>query len=588
MAANDRQRNRLINRWLQGRARSARRWTLMTNLAGFAMALVLVLQASQIASIIYRVVFKKADVSDCWLAIVLLVVAVLLRMVLSGFQQWSGVQASVEVRRELRNELIAKLSRLGPGYTGSRRAGELSTQMLEQVEALDGFVAQYLPQMTLCVAMPLVILLAVLPMNWAAALILLATAPLIPLFMAIVGMKAADANRRNFQAMASLGAHFLDVVQGLATLKLFQRSKSEARTLGEVSEEFRRRTMQVLRLAFLSSAVLEFFAAISIAILAVYLGFSFLGSLDFGSWSGEVNLYQALFMLVLAPEFYQPLRDLGTHYHARQEAVAAGDRLIDLLDEAEQWQVEGEGSQTISAPVSVQFDNVHARYPGRDEDVLRGINLTLNSGELVAVVGPSGAGKSTLMNLLLGFMPASDGEIRINDVPFAQLGTDSWLKQVAWVSQRTALFSGSVRDNLLLADPEATQERLREVCDQARVSEFLPRLSAGLDTQLGENGAGLSGGQIQRIALARAFLKDAPVVLLDEPTANLDNESEQLVLESLRTLCAGRTVLMLTHRVRSMVEADRILLLRDGQLQPARIDRQTQELVVVDNGEEMR
>jgi ATP-binding cassette subfamily C protein CydD len=383
--------------------------------------------------------------------------------------------------------------------------------------------------------------------------------------MALVGTRAAEANRRNFAALSQLGSHFLDVVQGIVTLKLFDRSRAQVEVIEAGADEFRQRTMQVLRLAFLSSAVLEFFASISIAVVAVYLGFSFLGHLDFGYWDAPVNLYQGLFILLLAPEFYLPLRELGTHYHARQEAVAAADKLRELL-EATPKAIAGEGAGLDATVHQISLEGAGLTYPGRQTPVFTGVNLTLQRGRIVALVGPSGAGKSSLLQVLLGFRQLSEGQVKVNQTPLDMVGSYAWLEQVAWVSQHTTLFPGSLRDNLLLAAPDASEHALYLALEQANALEFVQRLPDGLDTIVGELGSGFSGGQIQRLALARAFLKDAPVLLLDEPTANLDRDSEQLVLESLQTLCAGRLVLMLTHRRSSMLRADEVWQLENGQL----------------------
>jgi ATP-binding cassette subfamily C protein CydD len=542
---------------------------MLAVVAGLLSGFVLVLQADQLSRIIAAVVVEGATLGAVEGALWVLLLALVLRAVLAFLRDWAGQQASIRVRSGLRAELLAKLERLGPAWCQGQRAGDVSTLLLEQVEALDGFVARYLPQMALAVGLPLIIIAFVLPQNWAVALIFLFSAPLIPLFMALVGMKAADANRRNFQALANLGAYFLDVVQGLSTLRLFQRSRGEAQRIHRVSEEFRLRTMQVLRLAFLSSAVLEFFASVSIAVTAVYLGFSFLGELDFGYWDTPVTLQQGLFLLLLAPEFYLPLRELGTHYHARQEAVGAADRLIDLLNEVERAPLGGTASlPDAQAGVALALRQVSLTWPGRHDALLDGLDLSVAAGEHVAIMGPSGAGKSTLMNLLLGFQAPDSGEVTANGVPVAQLDPQCWLGAVAWVSQQTTLFPGTLRDNLMLAAPDASADALWQACRDAHADTFIAALPQGLDTRIEEGGAGLSGGQIQRIALARAFLKDAPVLLLDEPTANLDRDSERLVVAALGVLSRGRTVVTLTHRHDTAQGADRVLRLEQGRLVP--------------------
>jgi ATP-binding cassette subfamily C protein CydD len=552
-------------RWLQQLGKQEKRWVWLSVAAGVGIGLMLVVQAHLLARVVDGTLFSGQSLAQHTPLLLMLLAALLLRALLGVVKEWAGQQASIRIRRSLRGLLLNHINRLGPAYTGDQRSGELSSILLEQVEALDGFFARYLPQMALAAMLPLVILAFIFPVNWAAGLIFLITAPLVPLFMALVGTRAAEANRRNFAALSQLGSHFLDVVQGIVTLKLFDRSRAQVEVIEAGADEFRQRTMQVLRLAFLSSAVLEFFASISIAVVAVYLGFSFLGHLDFGYWDAPVNLYQGLFILLLAPEFYLPLRELGTHYHARQEAVAAADKLRELL-EATPKAIAGQGAGLDATVHQINLEGAGLTYPGRQTPVFSGVNLTLQRGRIVALVGPSGAGKSSLLQVLLGFRQLSEGQVKVNQTPLDMVGSYAWLEQVAWVSQHTTLFPGSLRDNLLLAAPEASEHALYLALEQANALEFVQRLPDGLDTTVGELGSGFSGGQIQRLALARAFLKDAPVLLLDEPTANLDRDSEQLVLESLQTLCAGRLVLMLTHRRSSMLRADEVWQLENGQL----------------------
>lgn len=552
-------------RWLQQLGKQEKRWVWLSVAAGIGIGLMLVVQAHLLARVVDGTLFSGQSLAQHTPLLLMLLAALLLRALLGVVKEWAGQQASIRIRRSLRGLLLNHINRLGPAYTGDQRSGELSSILLEQIEALDGFFARYLPQMALAAMLPLVILAFIFPVNWAAGLIFLITAPLVPLFMALVGTRAAEANRRNFAALSQLGSHFLDVVQGIVTLKLFDRSRAQVEVIEAGADEFRQRTMQVLRLAFLSSAVLEFFASISIAVVAVYLGFSFLGHLDFGYWDAPVNLYQGLFILLLAPEFYLPLRELGTHYHARQEAVAAADKLRELL-EATPKAIAGEGAGLDATVHQINLEGAGLTYPGRQTPVFSGVNLTLQRGRIVALVGPSGAGKSSLLQVLLGFRQLSEGQVKVNQTPLDMVGSYAWLEQVAWVSQHTTLFPGSLRDNLLLAAPEASEHALYLALEQANALEFVQRLPDGLDTIVGELGSGFSGGQIQRLALARAFLKDAPVLLLDEPTANLDRDSEQLVLESLQTLCAGRLVLMLTHRRSSMLRADEVWQLENGQL----------------------
>lgn len=564
MQKTTRESNREKSRWLNGIVGEEKRWIRFSIAAGLMAGLMLIIQAYYLSKAIDATIFHQAQWRDLsgWLLIIVL--ALCCRAVLGIVREWCGQRASVGVRARLRAELIAHVAQLGPAYTRQHRSGELSSLLIEQVEALDGFIARYLPQMALAVFLPLVILVFVMPVNWAAALIFMITAPLIPVFMALVGTRAAEANRKNFKALAQLSAYFLDVVQGLSTLKLFNQSKAQHRIIAQNAEAFRIRTMQVLRLAFLSSAVLEFFASVSIAILAVYLGFSFLGLLSFGSWGHEITLYHALFLLLLAPEFYLPLKELGTHYHAKQEAAAAAERIMDLLNETVRLEPGGEVDLSDAA-LSLEFEQVSFSYAGQSQPLLNQLNLIVAPGEVVALIGPSGVGKSTLLNLLAGFEKPSAGSIRVAGKPLSAIQRTSWMDKVAFVSQHTTLFPGSIKDNLLLANPQASDEAIIQACQLASAMEFIERLPEGLETQIGEAGSNFSGGQIQRLSLARAFLKNAPVLLLDEPTASLDQSSEAQILSSLKTLCRGRTTLLLTHRPLTMQLADRIYEMREGQ-----------------------
>lgn len=571
MQQRSRDADRTVKGWLKRAAATEQRWIQLSVVSALLSGGLLIYQAHLLASVIYFGLFEHRSLEQLSDYFLYYLAALAGRVALSVLREWSAQRASIGVRRHLRQMLLQKLASLGPAYTQSERSGELSSALLERIEALDGFIARYLPQVALAAMLPLVILTFVMTLNWAAALIFLVSAPLIPLMMILVGRRATEANRQNFRTLANLSAYFLDVVQGLATLKLFNRSKFQHRILADNAEAFRSKTMQVLRLAFLSTAVLELFAVVSMALVAIYLAYHFTGLVSFGTWSGvgsgtELTLYHALVILILAPEFYLPLKELGTHYHAKQEAVAAAERLQEILEQEEKTTPSGERELT-PGPISLVLDQISfSWHPGQPE-VLKKISLNIEAGQMMALIGPSGVGKSTLMGLLLGFMRPSAGEIRINDMPLTALERDRWLQNVSWVSQQTTLFPGTLRDNLLLAAPNASDEQLLEACRQSSALEFVERLPQGLDSDLGEMGSRLSAGQIQRLALARAFLKDAPVLLLDEPTASLDKESEEQVLQALSVLCKGRTVLLITHRLGSMRQADSVCRLDAGGLQ---------------------
>jgi ATP-binding cassette subfamily C protein CydD len=437
---------------------------------------------------------------------------------------------------------------------------------VEHVDGLQDFYALYLPQLALVVLLPLTIAAAVMPLSWAAGGLLVATAPLIPLFTILVGMGAENISQRHFQALARLSAHFLDVLQGLATLKLFDRSRDEAKRIARVAADHRRRTMSVLRVAFVSSAVLEFFASLCIALVAVYLGMSYLGYFSFGTYGRPLNLADGLFILLLAPEFFLPLRELGVHYHARALALAAADPIRTLLEKPLPGISGGSSRPDRGGGIHIQCRSLHLAYDGGRRPALRGVSLELSPGLHTAIVGGSGAGKSTLILLLLGFIRPDQGDIAVNGVPLNQIDPAWWLGQIGWIGQNPVIFHGTLRDNLRLGRPGAGDDEITAAARSAGILRFADRLPQGLDTPVGEQGVGLSRGEAQRVAMGRVFLKNAPVLLLDEPYSGLDADTERLMIDAIEHYRRSRTVLTVTHRLIDIHRADRIEVLGDGQV----------------------
>ena len=460
--------------------------------------------------------------------------------------------------------LLEHLFSLGPSYTSRQSTGALASTALEHVEGLHDFYAFYIPQLAMALMIPAAILAFVFPYSWAAGTLLLVTAPLIPLFMILVGMGAESISQRHFQALARMSAYFLDVLQGLPTLKLFGRSRGVEKTIAEVSNNYRLKTMAVLRVAFLSSAVLEFFSSVSIALVAIYLGMSYLGYFSFGLYGKPLSLEIGFFILLLAPDFYLQLRELGTHYHARAEAVGAAEEILKIVSVP-----RGEAQTDLTACVKtdvihIQCRDVYLAYDNGRLPALRGASFDLKTGKQARLVGASGAGKTTIVNLLLGFLQPDEGQILVNDIPLAALIPDRWREHIAWIGQQPVLFHGTIKENILLGRPQASAGEIQQAADRAGVLDFSVYLPKGLDTALGELGQGLSRGQAQRVALARVFVKDAPILLLDEPTAGLDVENETLVMRVLEEFCRDRTVLTLTHRLANIKPTDRILVLDNG------------------------
>ncbi|MCP4626250.1 MAG: cysteine/glutathione ABC transporter permease/ATP-binding protein CydD [bacterium] len=553
-------------RWLFQRVGPARSWILISIGLGLSSGILLIFQARFLSLIVHNTLMDRRSIDLMWPLFAPLAAIIFLRAALGWAREVAGFYAGARIRQEIRVELLAHIVSLGPSYTSSQSSGALASTVMEQVEGLHDFYAFYLPQLALSAMIPAAVLAFVFPHSWAAGGLLLATAPLIPLFMVLVGMGAESISQRHFQALARMSAYFLDVLQGLGTLKLFDRSKGTADKIAETSNNYRKRTMAVLRVAFLSSAVLEFFSSISIALLAVYLAMSYLGYLSFGLYGEPLTLAGGFFILLLAPDFYLPLRELGTHYHARAEAVGAAEEILKVLaiplPEANKGSIAGVKTDSFH----IQFQDVYLAFDGGRRPALRGISFDLRSGEQVILVGGSGAGKTTTLNLLLGFLRPDDGRILVNDNNLIELSPESWREQIAWIGQRPVLFHGTIRENILLGRPRATDEQIQQAAHQSRVLDFTMHLPDGLETRVGELGAGISRGQAQRVALARAFLKDAPILLLDEPTAGLDTENESLVMHALDELASGRTALTLTHRLTNIRHADRILVLENGSL----------------------
>jgi ATP-binding cassette subfamily C protein CydD len=476
---------------------------------------------------------------------------------LAWASEQAAFQAAVRVKLALRETLYRHVQRLGPAWLAGERSGAIVNTLSDGVEALEAYYARYLPAIALMALVPLTILIFVIPHDWLAALILGLTAPLIPLFMILVGKGAEQRNQRQWRRLAWMSGHFLDVIQGLTTLRLFNASRREAQVIARLSDDYRRGTMSVLRIAFLSSFVLEFFSTVSIAIVAVLVGFRL--------YWGELDFLHGLFVLLLAPEFYLPLRNMGTQYHARMEAIGAAERMVEILATPV---TESTGTLTTTADpqqVPVRFEAVSFSYPER-RPALHELDLVIRPGETLALVGASGAGKTSLINLLLGFLQPDNGRILVGDTPLQAIAPEAWRSRLAWLPQRPQLFPGSIADNIRLGRPGADMAAVRAAAARAQADTFIEALPHSWDTRVGEGGQGLSGGQVQRIALARAFLRDAPLVILDEPTANLDLESEAHIHAAMRALAAGRTLIVIAHRLRTVRDADRILVLDRGRV----------------------
>jgi len=469
---------------------------------------------------------------------------------------WGGEvaanRAAGQVKRQMRERLFRHLTALGPVFVRGERTGELVNTAVKGIEELDAYFSQYLPQLALAVLIPLVMLLFVFPIDPLSGVVLLVTAPLIPFFMMLIGSLASALSRRQWPMLSRMSAHFLDVLQGLTTLKLLGRSRDQIQTITRISDRFREATMGVLRVAFLSALVLEMLATISTAVIAVEIGLRLLYD--------KLPFDEAFFVLILAPEFYLPLRLLGTRFHAGIAGATAAARIFEVLEQAPR--VSSTATDWIAAVQTIRFENVRAAY--EDRAALNGVSFEMQPGQKVALVGASGAGKSTVATLLLRLIDPSAGHIWIGDTALGTIPAKVWREQTAWVPQNPYLFAASVADNIRLARPAAPLDDVKRAAEAAHAADFIQRLPQGYETVIGERGARLSGGQAQRIALARAFLKDAPLLVLDEATSNLDPETETLVQLAIRQLMQGRTTLIIAHRLSTVQDADQIVVLENG------------------------
>lgn len=547
--------------------RSARQLLLLAITLGLFTTVAVIAQMALLSHIVSRVFLGRASLPALWPPLLLLLGASALRALGMGSRQLAAAYTAIRVKSALRAELLAHLLQLGPAYVRGERTGELVTTAMDGVERLDAYVSGYLPQLALSVLIPLGIAAAVAPLDLTSAVLLLLTGPVIPLLMMLVGSYAQQHIQRQWSALTRMSAYFLDTLQGLPTLLLFGRAEAESERVERISQRFRQRTLAALRVAFLSGVVLEFMTAAAIGVVAVTLGVRLL--------NGGISFERALLILLLTPEFYRPLHELGAQRHAGMEGKAALARIGEILETpaprstaspATPRAVSGGLSGVISGPLAVTLRDVSYSYPGGDRPALDHVTLTLPAGTCTALVGRSGAGKSTLVNLLMRFQDARSGVIAVNGLVLRDLPPEVWRERVALVPQHPYFFAGSVWENLRFAQPEASEEEVRRAARLAGADDFIARLPQRYDTPLGESGARLSAGQAQRLAIARAFLKDAPLLILDEPTSCLDPESEAVIRDALRLLMRERTVLVVAHRLNTVLAAERIIVLEGGRV----------------------
>lgn len=551
--------------WLRQQAISVKRSVLSAIAWSMATGLLIIIQARLLATVCQRVVLDGSGLPPVlpllgWLACV-----VLLRAVCVYLSEGAAISAAAQVKQQVRNRLCRRLLQLKPGGQAGE-VGPLTELVTTGVEGLEAYIARFLPQMVLAGLLPLAILAVVLPSEWRSSLVLIFSAPFIPLLMVLIGKGTETLNRRQFGQLSRLAGHLLDLVQGLPDLKIFGAAKREAGMVAVASEQYRTATMGVLRVAFLSAFTLEFFSTVGTAVIAVVIGFRLL--------AGNLSLLDGLFVLLLAPEFYLPLRNLGLSYHSRMNGIAAAERIMPLLEDdvLPQYTPRGAGESPTNgenrrhgAPALV-CESVTFRYGGERGGV-QDICLSIPPGSVTALVGASGSGKSTLARLLLGLAKPESGRIMLNGVDLHAMDQQAWRAQLAWVPQQPFFFTASIRENLLLGCATVADAAIRIALERVALWSAIAVLPDGLDTLLGDQGTGLSGGELRRLALARVLLRDARLVVLDEPTAGLDADNEQSVLNCLQQLATDRTLLIISHREATISRCTQVLELAGGRLQ---------------------
>ncbi|MFG3077641.1 thiol reductant ABC exporter subunit CydD [Streptomyces sp. NPDC048225] len=534
-------------------ARATRFFLAAVVALGAVGAGLLVAQAMLIAEVVVGAFQHGTSVTGLRTPLLLLVAVACGRALVGWLTELAAHRASAAVKSELRGRLLDRAGALGPGWLSGQRTGSLVALTTRGVDALDDYFSRYLPQLGLAVVVPVAVLARIVTEDWVSAAIIVGTLPLIPIFMMLIGWATQSRMDRQWRLLSRLSGHFLDVVAGLPTLKVFGRARAQAESIKRITGEYRQATMRTLRIAFLSSFALELLATLSVALVAVTIGMRLV--------HGDMALYDGLVVLVLAPEAYLPLRQVGAQYHAAAEGLAAAEDIFSVLERP----VPASGTGPVPVDGSLTFEDVTVRYPGRGTDAVTGVNLTVQPGETVALVGPSGAGKSTLLHALLGFVSPTRGHLRIGGADLATLDVAEWHARVSWVPQHPHLYAGTIAENVRLARPDADDAAVRRALRDAGALEFVDALPEGTGAFLGEGGTGLSAGQRQRLALARAFLADRPVLLLDEPTAALDGATEAEVVDAVRRLSAGRTVLLVVHRPALLEVADRVVRLDEPE-----------------------
>lgn len=549
------QHNKQVNGWLKAQKKHAHGKLSRAIALGSFNGLLMIFQTAILAYLIDLVIFSAEESKAYTLTQIsmVLVGVIFFRAGVAYFSECYSRRGAMLIKANIRSRLLYRLFQLGPAYTQTKGSAKLANLLNQGIDSLEDYFAGYLPVIAYCAVIPIAILIAVFPIDWQSGLILLVTAPMVPFFMILIGHKAQRLNQEHWSKLQRMSSHFLDIIQGLTQLKIFNASRREIAAVKKISDDYGDETMGILKIAFLSSFVLEFLASISIALVAVVLGFRL--------YYGDVDYVFALWVLLLAPEFYLPFRQLGTQYHAKMAGVSAAEDLVNVLN---QTQTKQSSTSKFNSPFTINIEKAEFAYPERT-NALTAINTRFSSKGLYAVIGDSGSGKSTLIDMILGFVQPSSGSVLINDVPLTSTNRDAWLQHCGWISQQAEVFHGSLAFNVALSETY-DDDQVLEALAKAGLANYLPSLENGIETQVGESGAGLSGGQVQRLALARVFYHQPDVLILDEPTSHLDKQTEQIVTDSINTYAKAHLVIIIAHRLHTVKNAKNIIVLEQGKI----------------------
>ena len=578
------QQKKQVNDWLKSQKKYAHGKLSGAIALGSLNGLLMIIQTAVLAYLIDLVIFPSNGLdlensvnnsvimegsafTDTTTISMALVALIFCRAALGYFSECYSRRGAMNIKANIRSRLLNRLFQFGPAYTQTKGSAKLSHLLHQGIDSLEDYFAGYLPVIAYCAVIPLAILIAVFPVDWQSGLILLVTAPMVPFFMILIGHKAQRLNQEHWAKLQRMSSHFLDIIQGLTQLKIFNASRREMAAVKQISDDYGDETMGILKIAFLSSFVLEFLASISIALVAVILGFRL--------YYGDVDYVFALWVLLLAPEFYLPFRQLGTQYHAKMAGVSAAEDLLEILN---QPQVKNAQKEIFTAPFSISLVQAEFAYPHRS-NTLSQVNVEFLSQGLYAVIGESGSGKSTLIDMVLGFVQPDSGQVLINNQPLTSANRDYWLQHCGWISQQAQVFYGSLAFNIALSD-NYQDELVIEALEKAGLASFVQTLEQGIESVIGEDGAGLSGGQAQRLALARVFYHQPDVLILDEPTSHLDQQTEKIITSSINAYAKNHIVIVIAHRLHTVIDAKKIIVLEQGKV----IESGTHQALLNHNG----